>query len=217
MGTIIKFSDGTLIEIDATLKQNHTQKQTLTKHKVESGSNVSDHVVKENITFSLEGIISEFKNEDEKTLEDRQAEDELTADLFKIGVDLTTASIDDLPEAKETETPRSYKLWEDLQKAFDTNDLVEVLTNFKKYESMIITGYSIPISADHGDSLFISLDFEEVRFAETKTVKVDKVPKSAIKKNNSKLSEEKKAKANKKLKKRLSGKGHKNTIGLKKK
>jgi hypothetical protein len=57
MATIINFVDGYSLEIDATIKRNHSLKANLTKYPVESGAKPSDHRVKENRTFSLDGII----------------------------------------------------------------------------------------------------------------------------------------------------------------
>jgi hypothetical protein len=57
--TIIKFPDDYDLEIDVTTKESHGRRSTLTKHKVEEGSQVSDHIVKENQTFSIDGVVSE--------------------------------------------------------------------------------------------------------------------------------------------------------------
>lgn len=60
MSTFIVFSDGSELKIDATPKQDHNRTAQVTKHKVEKGSNITDHVIIENPGLSLEGIMSEF-------------------------------------------------------------------------------------------------------------------------------------------------------------
>lgn len=172
MATKIIWSDGYELVIDATLKKQHGRRAALTKHKVEQGSDVADHRVKENYTFSLDGVMNEFTTDDEGTFTRRLA-------------------------------------FERIESAYDNDDLLEVKTTLKNYKNMTIAGYSIPEEASQGKALFFSLDFEELRTAVSKTIKVDDIPKSALKKTSPKLTEAKKVKETKKLRKRASKKGHK--------
>jgi hypothetical protein len=177
--TTIIFTDGYELEIDATTKENHGRRATVTKHKVEDGSQVTDHFVKENQTFSIDGVISEFSIEE--------------VDGF---------------------TKMTSQLKDRLESAYLNTELLTVKTDYKTYENVVLIGYSIPREITHGGSLFFTLDFEEIRFAETKTVKVEKVPKGAIQKTNPSLTEEKRKKENKKTRRRTSSKGHKNKITM---
>ena len=174
MTTTIIFEDGYELDIDANLKDNHGRTAQLTKHKVEKGAEISDHITKENYTYSLDGIISE----------------------------MTIEPTDGI-------TRKASIFYEKIKNAYDENEIVKVNTSFEDYENMMITGYSIPREASQGESIFFSLQFEEVRFAETKSVKVEKVPKGSINKAGGSIT------ANKKLKKLTSGKKSKNKLGLK--
>lgn len=177
--TIIKFTDGYDLEIDVTTKESHGRRSTITKHKVEEGSQVSDHIVKENQTFSIDGVVGE-----------------------------------DSLEPTDGFTKMTSQLKDRLESAYNNSELLTVETSFKTYENVVLVGYSIPREVGHGDSLFVTLDFEEIRFATTKTVKVDKVPKKAINKTNPSLTEEKRKKENTKTRRRTSSKSHKNKVTL---
>lgn len=48
------------IRFDLLLEEHHELKSTLTKHPVESGSTVSDHIVKELRSGTLKGLVSNF-------------------------------------------------------------------------------------------------------------------------------------------------------------
>lgn len=164
MATII-FNDGYELTLDVTTKETHGRRATITKHKVEEGSQISDHVIKENQSFSLDGVIADYSLE--------------PIDGF---------------------TKMTSQLKDRLESTYDNSELLEVKTDFKTYKNVILIGYSIPKDVTQGGALFVTLDFEELRFAETKTVKVDKVPKQAIQKTNASLTE------NKRLKRRTSSK-----------
>lgn len=177
MSTKIVFPDGFSLVIDTTVKKNHGRKATLTKHKVENGAETSDHRIKENYTFSLEGIINE-------TAKDQNGGDSLLVDIT----------------------------YERIEQAYDNDELLDIITPEKTYNNMTIAGYSFPREASQGKALFFSLEFEELRFATTKTVQAADVPKSSIAKNNPKLTEDKKARATRKLRQRTSKRGSKGKI-----
>lgn len=60
----IKRVNGDLIWLDAVLTYDESYTSTVTKHQIESGSTVSDHITENNPTYSLRGVVSycEFSN-----------------------------------------------------------------------------------------------------------------------------------------------------------
>lgn len=58
----IKTREGEVFELTATTDVGFSHRNTNTKYPVETGSNVTDHSVIENSTFSLSGIITEVVN-----------------------------------------------------------------------------------------------------------------------------------------------------------
>lgn len=54
----IKRKNGTVIWLDAVLSFNEDYTSSVTKHKVGSGSTISDHVIEENAQFSIDGVVS---------------------------------------------------------------------------------------------------------------------------------------------------------------
>lgn len=179
MSTIIIFPDGYEFTIDTTTKDSHGRSATLTKHKVEKGTQVSDHRVKENMIYSMDGIISEFTYDKSPDF---------------VGVDV---------QIKKTEI-----FFERIEQAYDNDELLKIQTSTKLFENMMITNYSIPRDVTQGKAVFFSLEFEEIRFAETKSIKVENVPKSAIQKNDPSIEVEKLKKESSKTKKRTSAKNN---------
>lgn len=46
------------LEIEATLSENHDMSSTVTKYTIENGANISDHIVNEPETITIEGFVS---------------------------------------------------------------------------------------------------------------------------------------------------------------
>lgn len=60
------------LSLDCTQELTHNLPITVTKHPIEDGSNISDHIVNENMTFSLTGIIVDQKIQSFENGMDRQ-------------------------------------------------------------------------------------------------------------------------------------------------
>lgn len=48
-----------ILDIDATISGLHSRTSTITKNPIEDGSNKSDHVINENESFTIEGVVSD--------------------------------------------------------------------------------------------------------------------------------------------------------------
>lgn len=77
-----------------------------------------------------------------------------------------------------------------IEEAIESGELVKIRCKRKNYDNMIITGFDSNDSVQKGNSLVFSVDFEELRFAETKSEKRD-LKKFPNKKNNGKTSKDK--------------------------
>jgi hypothetical protein len=58
MAVVITFKDGTTLALDASLRQNHEQRNEVTEHPIETGAEVSDNIRAKPRTFTLEGVVS---------------------------------------------------------------------------------------------------------------------------------------------------------------
>lgn len=54
----LKLESGDVIWMDAVLSFSESYSSTVTKHQIESGSSISDHVIQENPKFTLSGVVS---------------------------------------------------------------------------------------------------------------------------------------------------------------
>lgn len=50
---------GELLKVDATISENHKRKSKATKHPIEDGSRINDHIIIDNRIFDIEGVISD--------------------------------------------------------------------------------------------------------------------------------------------------------------
>lgn len=54
----IKRNNGDLVWLDAVLSFQESYSSSVTKHQIESGTNISDHVIEDNAKFALNGVVS---------------------------------------------------------------------------------------------------------------------------------------------------------------
>lgn len=60
--TFIQRANGTLVHFDAVIRKTETTTAKVSKHPVEDGFNITDHVSLENVKVSLDGTVSSANN-----------------------------------------------------------------------------------------------------------------------------------------------------------
>lgn len=138
----IEYSDGSSITLDATLSERLTARVTLTKFPIEKGMKPSDSATRQPDALSIEGVFTNLPLDDD-TLADRGA----GSGFVKQMVDVLLQTLDD-------------------------REGLTVITEMRRYENMVMTGLSMPRTAEIGEAVQFSADFEQVRFVNTQTVQL---------------------------------------------
>lgn len=185
MANYIIFPDNLKIQVAITsLTPSYTSEKT--KHKIENGSDITDHFVKNNITIRLDGVVSEIDNE--------------LSFSEKINIIDNYINKGILPTKKDAH--ESVKIADSLfLTAWENGDLITIQTSNKTYKNMSIIGYETPRIAKNGKSLVFSLNLEETRYAITKSEKLKYSQTNKSKKDDS-LSNDDNKKILEKLKKK---------------
>jgi hypothetical protein len=148
MATVITFAGlGDSITLDAATSQQHDRSAEITRHRVERGADVTDHVRPGPLALTVNGVMAAAPPR--SVLESGFAS--LTGD-----------------------EKRHRRAWDRLQEAMDKSELCTVDTSLHVYPNMAIKGLSTPREASTGDDVVLSIQFEEVRFVEAATVQVPK-------------------------------------------
>jgi hypothetical protein len=146
MATIITFPlphFGTM-QLDACLSQQHTRTADITRHRVEQGSDVTDHVRPSAYSLSVNGIIAYAPPRNP--------------------LDVALGAVFD--------ANRTGKAFERLHEAIDRSELVTVDTGLRLYKNMAIRSIDSPRETATGSDFVFTLQLEEVRFVEAATIKI---------------------------------------------
>jgi len=172
-----KYTGPTMIgdlALDCTVTETHTATSTVTKHPVESGSNITDHIRPEPVQLSITGIVSDTP---------------IGAREVQRAIEIGGVSV----QIKQQETPTSptgfgRAAWSKLDAMRLAAKPVTVLTRDKKYESMAIVSLTVPKEAKTGGALYFTAQFEQVRIVFNRSTKVvvAKAPKSHKKQDTGK-------------------------------
>lgn len=172
-----KYTGPTMIgdlALDCTVTETHTATSTVTKHPVESGSNITDHIRPDPVQLSITGIVSDTP---------------IGAREVQRAIEIGGVSV----QIKQQETPTSptgfgRAAWSKLDAMRLAAKPVTVLTRDKKYESMAIVSLTVPKEAKTGGALYFTAQFEQVRivFNRSTRIVVAKAPKSHKKQDTGK-------------------------------
>lgn len=172
-----KYTGPTLIgdvAIDCTVTETHTATATVTKHPVESGANITDHIRPEPVQLSVTGIVSDTP------IGSKQVQRAIDAGGAKVQI-------------TENETPTSAAgfgrtAWAKLEAIRVAAKPVKVTTRDRTYENMALTSLAVPKEAKNGGALYFTAQFEQVRIVFNRTTKVvvAKAPKSHKKQDTGK-------------------------------
>jgi hypothetical protein len=157
--TIIFSKDNASLAIDATLAQDHGASGEATKHKVETGADISDYINPQPDTLTLSGIIAAYP--------------------IRTPLDLLSPPLGALfGQVAEKNTPnRHVEAYDRIKDAIADGELVSVLTGLEIYDDMAILNMASPRRPETGNDFVFTLQLQKMRFATSETVTV---PKGAI-------------------------------------
>lgn len=169
-----------VINVDATVTENHEASARVTSNPIESGSNVADHVILEPRKLSLDCVVSESPIRIEQSLIGAAA-GAIGGALGGLAGSLATTGIAVLGSALlGQETNRSRTTYQKLLELRNRRQPIQVVTGLETYGSMIITSVGIPRDNKTGRSLRFSLSFEEVTMVDSETIPIPKDKVSAM-------------------------------------
>jgi hypothetical protein len=133
-----------LVTLDASVNETHTKANDLTKHPVETGTDITDHIRQQPQKIEITGVISDTP-------------------LFLLAsvsapspVDGQTLGTDDRVRAADKEFLR----------AMDQGSTLSVFTTLRQYANMVITQYAVTRDKDTGNILSFKMTLEEIVIVE---------------------------------------------------
>lgn len=160
----------TVIELDAAISTQHTRTVTATKHPVEKGAKITDHLRPEPEQLVIEGLVSNTP----------------------LGRTAQTRAVDFVGNqfATTASTPSAFGTPGYAEEAFKKLDdiagkgvLVTIATQYMTYTDMALTSFVAPRDGSTGDALRFTATFEKIVIVSNKltTIRPSADPRSSSK------------------------------------
>ncbi len=126
--------------LDCTVNERHSAKARATRHPVEEGADISDHIHHEPDELTLEGVIS------------------------------NTPAIDPISLLTNMDPLRADTAYQVLLELVADGTPVRICTSLREYDNMVLESLEIPRSANQTNGVNFTLTARSIRTVSTKTV-----------------------------------------------
>lgn len=151
--------------LDASVNENHQQGAEVTKHRVEVGADVTDHVRPLPPKITIEGVVSNAPLGIPRTYNNgvsggvRQVESVINGQRIAYSVFQFDSPIE-----------RVREVYGDLGIAIQGGAVFVITTTLATYETMVCTSFAAQRNAEKGNVLYFTAEFERIIFVQTRTV-----------------------------------------------
>jgi hypothetical protein len=159
------------IWLDASVSEQHGAQAQVTEHQVESGANIADYVRPMPRKLSLQGFVTNTP---------------ITSGRPQLPSTASTNVVGELGGAQQSTLAangQSYKaltfgvqfdrvktVYDAIVEAVLAGATFSVFTSLATYTNLIVTNFSAPRDAEHGNAIQFQIDFQEVRIVDSQTV-----------------------------------------------
>lgn len=155
-----------LFQIDATVSENHSLSAKTTRHEIEDGSIISDHIINQGRKLTIAGIVS-----DDPFL---LAETGLTSafglvsNVFEgLGAAAIIGGGSVIAKAVFSDSePRSKTVLDIVDELYEKKKAVQIVTGLKSYRNMVLENLNIPRTAQNAKSLTFKATFVNIILAQ---------------------------------------------------
>lgn len=196
MTIFLKDSEGSIISFDAVMSYDQDYSSKVTEHPLESGGNVSDHIIRNNKKIKVKGVFSDYSpsnnnevfsaNVDGQEFSSANITNSRIVSTLEVSknnreinppVDLTGSNYSiNNPEGVSRKTQDVKKKLIELQRQGALVTIFETEGGTIKpsayFPNAVITNLNISENENSGDGLYVSMSFNIVRFANTELVDV---------------------------------------------
>lgn len=179
---LIQNSTSTVIQLDCSLKENHSRESTPTKFPVENGTSVSDHLILSPFDLDITGIITDTPLGNVQQLLTEAATTTASALLPPIGVVAASGAFALFKALSNSKSP-SVAAYVQLLQLQANKQPFDVLTSLYRYPNMWIAGLSAPRDSETGKSLVFTLKLVQLILVSPQSVNVQVFANPALSAN----------------------------------
>lgn len=194
MPIYIKTTGGDIIGFDAVTSYSKDFASRVTEHPLESGSNVTDHVIRENVRVKIRGVFSDYSpsygSDFEKTvLNGEELSSKNISNKFSIqpltvkasngsiepsvsGTNFNINPTSPLPQYSEIIRQKLKKIQRQAQTVTIFEVEAGIINTNSYFQNCIITSLSFSEDDNSGDALYVSIDLTVVTFSDVREVEL---------------------------------------------
>lgn len=167
----IQNATNTLIQLDASIKEDHGRDSPPTEYPVENGNTISDHVFVKPFNLSITGMISDTPIGDTKNLLTEVATTLTSSLVPPLGVVAAGAGYALFKSLSQSKSP-SVAAYAQLLQLQANAQPFDVLTTLYRYPSMWIRSLSAPRDAETGNALLFTVHLTQLILVTPQSVNV---------------------------------------------
>lgn len=159
---------GTIITLDACVKETHSRESPPTEFEIENGQTVSDHIIVKPFSLELEGVISDTPISIEAAaLTTLTSVATPTAGIILANAGRKAYALYNAVQDSNSPSQLAFKQLIELQ---SNKQPFDVLTSLRRYENMWIKNISVPRDAATGKILQFTIQLVELLLVSPQTV-----------------------------------------------
>lgn len=164
-------NNNTVVQLDASIKEDHSREATPTEFPVENGLNISDHLILKPFMLEINGTISDTPIGGVKGLITEAATTVTSALLPPVGVLAAGAGYALFSALQKSKKP-SVAAYAQLLQLQANAVPVDVITSLYRYSSMWITKISVPRESSSANELLFTVSLIQLILVQPQTVNV---------------------------------------------
>lgn len=192
MPVYIKNATGDILSFDAVMSIKEDYQSRVTEHPIESGGNVTDHVVKQNLKIGINGVFSDYSPTNNQNFSFSNNDEDFKSGSVKNSRDSTPlvtttgntndASLIGYNYSVEPSVDRVNNIQEVKQLLINMQRQGEVVTIFEiegtglrknsLHTNSVITSIGFSEDENSGEALYVNMTVSVVQFADSKSVDV---------------------------------------------
>lgn len=185
----IQNSTSTIIQLDASLKENHSRKSTPTKFPIENGTNISDHLIIEPFELDITGIITDTPLGGIQQILTEVATTAVSSLVPPAGLIAGGVGFALFKALSNSKSP-SVAAYGQLLALQANGQPFDVLTSLYRYPSMWIADLSAPRDSETGKSLMFTIKLSQLILVSPQSVNIQIFANPALSANQADLGQQ---------------------------
>lgn len=179
----------TVVQLDASIHEEHSRSSPATEFPVENGTDISDHVIIKPFKLTITGIISDTPIGNAKQLLTEVATTLTSRLVPPIGVVAAGAGYAAFQALSSSKSP-SVAAYGQLLQLQQNAQPVDVFTTLYRYKSMWIDNISAPRDAETGKALMFTISLSQLILVTPQTVNIQVFANPALSANKADMGQQ---------------------------